>query len=297
MEQAIELQSTIGGRYRFEVRREDHSIKEEYEFDNLITDGGFTYVQSNAISLAVQYCRVGSGSTTPSVSDTQLVSQVASATNTSSTTSALTSSPYTSSYTVTYQFALGAAAGNLSEVGVGWAATGTTLYSRALILDGLGNPTTITVLSNEYLYVYYTAYINPPLTDGTGTLTISGTSYTWTSRAANAGNTTYWSIQNSFQQGGYVNTVVSNGGLGPITGNITGTQYIGVGTPTGTAASGVVSYTLSIPPASGNLPVPITAMGPVMIGPVSYQFQFSPGFAKNTSNTLTLNFSHTITRI
>lgn len=56
---------------------------------------------------------------------------------------------------LTRQFGEGVAAGIVAEVGAGWAASGDTLFSRALITDGAGNPTTITVLSDEYLTVIY----------------------------------------------------------------------------------------------------------------------------------------------
>lgn len=56
---------------------------------------------------------------------------------------------------LTRQFGEGVAAGIIAEVGAGWAANGDTLFSRALITDGAGNPTTITVLSDEYLTVIY----------------------------------------------------------------------------------------------------------------------------------------------
>jgi hypothetical protein len=65
------------------------------------------------------------------------------------------------------------------------------LYSRALILDGALNPTTITVLSNEYLTVYYQQRIQMPLTDASGSVTISGVgTFNYTRRTQNIQNTT-----------------------------------------------------------------------------------------------------------
>ena len=101
-------------------------------------------------------------------------------------------SPYYISHIVEYHFAIGAAAGNLSELGVGWASSGTTLFSRALILDSGGTPTTITVLSDEYLYVTYEHRFYPSETDATGSIVFTGNiggTYTYTLRPAQIDST------------------------------------------------------------------------------------------------------------
>lgn len=54
---------------------------------------------------------------------------------------------------------MGVAAGNLSEVGMGWG--NSNLWNRALIKDINGNPTTITILSDEYLDVVSEIRIYP----------------------------------------------------------------------------------------------------------------------------------------
>lgn len=50
-------------------------------------------------------------------------------------------------------FARGAAAGNVSELTTGYAANNVSAMARALVRDAMGNPTTITVLSDEVLTV------------------------------------------------------------------------------------------------------------------------------------------------
>jgi hypothetical protein len=297
MQLNIPITTQIGGRFKCEVRREDHSVKQVVEFDNLITNIGFNYIQTNNFTATLIYARVGTGNTIPTTSDTNLVSQIASVSYTSFSSTALASSPYTASNTVTFQFGLGAAAGNLSEIGVGWTTTGSTLYSRALIVDGAGNPTTITVLSNEYLYVYYTAYINPPLTDGTGTVVLNGTTYNWTSRAAIAGSVGWApSVALNGQPG---SLTVSNGAIQGITSNISlgssnnspALSYI-----TCSASGGVITPILSLPPTQGNVTGGISALS-YYVGNTNWQYGFSPAIPKTSSNTLTLNFTHTFTRI
>src|SRR5690606_4774599 len=67
--------------------------------------------------------------------------------------------------TVSHQFGQGQAAGNLSEIGIQHTSTSGPLWSRALILDGQGNPTTITVLPDDFLTCYYTLRIMIPKED------------------------------------------------------------------------------------------------------------------------------------
>ena len=100
--------------------------------------------------------RVGSGNSTPVASQTQLDNTIASTTTVLSgselTSKQTTTSPYYAAAKRTYRFAEGVAAGNISEVGCGWG-TGLALWNRALVKDLNGNPTTITVLSDEFLDV------------------------------------------------------------------------------------------------------------------------------------------------
>ena len=171
------------------------SRKTVAEFDNIITNQGLNELGTRTIkgtSSVTYYCHVGSGNTAAAATDTGLQTFVAS-TNTyqsESTTAQVSASPYYISYAVTHRFGQGAAAGNLQEVGMGWAATGTVLFSRALILDGVGAPTSITVLSDEYLDVTYEFRIYPPMGDATGTATIGGVSYDYIARACIVNNIT-----------------------------------------------------------------------------------------------------------
>src|SRR5690606_39029584 len=64
-----------------------------------------------------------------------------------------------------HQFGQVKSAGNLSEVGILRSSTTGPLWSRALILDGQGNPTTITVLPDDFLTCYYTLRIMIPKED------------------------------------------------------------------------------------------------------------------------------------
>ena len=185
----INLSSAMSGRFTLVKGKCDadgNTITAEKvaEFDNIITDQGLNRIGNNGISGSTSYVHVGTGNTTPAATDTGLVTFVA-ASNTQqslSETAQTSTSPYYLSRARTVRFGAGAAAGNLAEVGVGWAASGTVLFSRALILDGGGSPTTITVLSDEYLDVTYELRIYPPAADATGTITLDGVVYDYTAR-------------------------------------------------------------------------------------------------------------------
>lgn len=143
------------------------------------------------------YCHVGTGTATPSVSDTALASFTAGAAWNAGlglgSYWAQGSPPYYGSHRHWYRFNAGFAGGavNLNEVGVGFTITTGNLTARALTVNGSGVPTTVTVLADEYLDVYYTRRNYPGLiadeslgtySEQSGTVDIDGTTYNYTMR-------------------------------------------------------------------------------------------------------------------
>lgn len=147
-------------------------------FPNLITNNGMELLKGSGF---LSYIMVGSGSTAPAKTDTTLGAFVAGMTGTVSqgpNDFTPVDYPWCSAQT-TCQFAKGAAAGNLSELGVGISQT--NMFARALIKDTNGNPTTITVTSIELLTVTYQWRVYFDLTySHTDTFTINSTTYTTT---------------------------------------------------------------------------------------------------------------------
>lgn len=176
----------LAGDYKFTVLDgATRQVKHQTDWmHNLITDIGLDRFGTG--SALGGFCRIGTGTTAPANADTQLVSQSAStSTLVGLTAKANAGSPnYETTATVVFEFALGAVVGNMAEVGIGWASTGATLFSRARIVDGGGSPTTITVLVTEILQVTYRLTVFPQITDSTGTVVISGITYNYTSRAS-----------------------------------------------------------------------------------------------------------------
>ncbi|WP_111891580.1 hypothetical protein [Acinetobacter sp. MB5] len=173
----------IGARFKLVARKADGRIARETDwFCNLVLDTGLAQM---SVGTWISQCCVGTGNSTPVATQTALDAFLASTTTQQATSSAVqvTTAPYYYSATVTWRFGLGVAAGNISEVGLGWG--NTTLWNRALIKDANGNPTTITVLSDEYLDVVSEVRVYPAqilsgsfnLVDKTGAL-INSYSYT-----------------------------------------------------------------------------------------------------------------------
>lgn len=80
----------------------------------------------------------------------------------------------TLSLTRTFEFSLGEKVGTFSEIGLFSSPSSSDLIAGQLIKDELGNPTTITLLSDEQLIVTYTIDLTVPnnsINSGTGTVT------------------------------------------------------------------------------------------------------------------------------
>jgi hypothetical protein len=185
-------------------------------FQNLITNQGLDRIGNAQTYLLA--CQVGSGSTPPANNNTSLQTFVAGTSTIQDTVNgAQAAPPYYAFARRTFRFAAGTAAGNLSEVGVGWTSTGSNLFSRALIVDGLGNPITITVLSDEVLDVTYELRNYPNATDVNSNITITGAgTFTLITRGFGVTSSTFWSGTPAATLANAGNQGVTNGPLVPI---------------------------------------------------------------------------------
>ena len=269
-------------------------------FPNLITNGGLERMGDNSDWLSRTY--VGSGSAAPNFNDSAMNNFVAVTTsNQSAVTGSQSTAPYFAWVRVTRRFAAGAAAGNLSEAGVGW---DTALFSRALIVDALGNPTTITVGAEQFLDVTYEFRFYPKTTDDTGSFTLTGSiggTYDYIFRAAKV------TIQNTVnawevaQNGTILNGVTSNsngrrvydGAIGPITGEPSGQVDTAnsIGVSAYSAGSLLSKATLQFGLDSANFATGI-ASARVKMGIGAFQVEFTPAIMKTNERLLSLEFSH-----
>lgn len=186
------------------VSNEDGSVSEiegsrekVAEFPNLILDSGLNLVGEHSLSSSIVAFHVGSGNSPPTVLDSGLdnyIASTASAAGASNQNTQTAVEPYYLSYQITKRFDEGDAAGNISEVGAGRTIGNTDLFSRALVLDSGGNPTTISIAANEYLDVTYELRIYPPSGDVTGSTVIDGITYDYTARACNIDSLGSWNF-------------------------------------------------------------------------------------------------------
>ena len=148
---------------------------------NMILDSGLNALGYGSICGG---CKVGTGSTPVSATQTDLASSLVSTTTVQSdSVGRISTAPYYSWGRRTYRFNQGVAAGNLTEVGV-YGQNATSLFSRALIVDTEGNPTTLTILSDEWLDITYELRIYQDLVDKTYNLTLLGVNHVVTVRPA-----------------------------------------------------------------------------------------------------------------
>ncbi len=150
----VQINNSVGARFKLVARKAstEEITRETGWFKNIVLDTGLNQM---SVGTWIDRVRVGSGNSTPVASQTQLDNTIASTTivqDSGSVTKQTTTSPYYAAAKRTYRFAEGVAAGNISEVGCGWG-EGLALWNRALVKDLNGNPTTITVLNDEFLDV------------------------------------------------------------------------------------------------------------------------------------------------
>ena len=263
-------------------------------FDNLITNQGLDSLGFRTDGSNFYHCKVGSGSTTPAVTDVGLVNVLGDAGNGADTHGFTTTAPFYSWRRMEYTFNPGQATGNVSEISVGWDTTNASAFSRALVTEN-GSPITITVLPDDYLTVYYEFRLYPNLSDVTGTVTIGGTTHSFIGRAANVGTsqwTGYWAGHNPI---GSLNGVVCrDGGIGTVFSDPLYTQTTSVSSlsPTyGTYVPGTYyrDVTFTIPVDQGNLTNFIKSLL-LSIREGAFQYEFTPNIQKTINNSLTLTF-------
>lgn len=198
------------------------NVKQEVgPFSNLITDAGLNRIGTAGGVLS--NCYVGTGTVPPAVTDTNMSSFKVTANSRGAKVATAPVAPtWFSQVAYTFTFNAGTINGNITEVGIGWAASPVgALWSRELIVDSAGNPIAITVLENEILEVVYALrqYFNP--NDFTGSFVLNGITYNYTGRDSYLGGA---SITDSNPVKALCIGLCFTGSpaLGPVTGTITG---------------------------------------------------------------------------
>lgn len=153
----LENRAELAGRVKLQISEGARGTIDYPWQDNMILDQGFVQLIVNTRTttiVALHSFGVGSSSQPVQHTDTGLIAPIA--------FTPATSSNITHGWDAvggfgwsrkTQSFARGAAAGNISELTTNHAANNTSAMARALVLDVQGNPTTITVLSDEVLTI------------------------------------------------------------------------------------------------------------------------------------------------
>ena len=179
-----EFKTGLAGLYKIEAVRPDGERRLLLDwFDNLILDAGLNRLGSGG---AFDRCMVGTSSTPVTPSQTALGAQIASTTTIEASTNGTNLGGGYAWARRTFRFPVGAATGNITEVGVGWSST--DCFSRALTVDGGGTPVTITVLADEFLDVTYELRLHWPTVDISVNAFISSTSHAVVTRASQVGS-------------------------------------------------------------------------------------------------------------
>jgi hypothetical protein len=286
----------VRGFFKLRAHKLDGSSRDLTDwFPNLITDAGLNRIGNGDYVVA---CHVGTNNAAPANGDTALGGFVAgTATVTNTSNGAQSSEPYYGWKRWTFRFGIGEAAGNLSEIGIATARTNggsTIMFSRALILDEFGDPTTITIGADEILDATYELRLYPPLTDDERTITITGSGdHDTVTRASQVTGVNTWSVRlglrGSFSTANPITAY--NGTLGAITSTPSGSSGVSANTfdyaydNNSLLRNGGGSFTLSQGNLSGGITATrwITSLG-------TYQTSYDPPIDKTLTKTLVLNY-------
>lgn len=180
----VEFRSSVAGFFTATLldakafrERGEEVVRRRLHFQNLVTDAGLNRVcnMGNQVRLSevLVFCWVGTGSTAPAVTDTDLVGYLAETQNDSGFSEVdgygpvgggPGGAPEYVSRTVTRVFLEGEANGNLTEVAMAENAHagGPTMWTRQLFLDEFSVPTTIVKTSAELLKIEYEVRVYIP---------------------------------------------------------------------------------------------------------------------------------------
>lgn len=158
----ITIKTGLEGRFNIQVLR-NNIVVQETEFLNTITNNGLDMFGT---MYPLNYCNVGigvlTGDLTGATSLNSFAFNVAGGSAPSSTVTRSSSSPYYVERILYWRKDSISSNYNLTEISVGNSNTNTQIFSLCTIKDGVGTPTTITVLAGDSLQVTYKirAYAN-----------------------------------------------------------------------------------------------------------------------------------------
>ena len=228
--QGPSIRTTVSGHVTLAVGKEDGSSHEvRADFPNMVLDSGLElYAKGTFVGSLSAFAHVGSSGAAVNAAQTGLLAHLGVGFRSANTYEVVSVDPFTVEQTSKYRFGAGVAQGNVAEIGFG-SSNGRDysyypLFSRALVLDEFGSPSAVTVLADEYLDVSYVLTFTTDIADVPFTMNLSTGSVSGVLRPSNLyalGSTSSYAIGAFAAEPGSLYEV-SNGTLGPITGEPTG---------------------------------------------------------------------------
>lgn len=300
----INISAGVKGRYTTTRRGPDGSIRGQLCFDNLILNSGIDDLFSTDNYMVASYIYLGTGTLPEEPTQTGMVqvARISGVVASWSSKDILGGSPYVIQLRRTVRFTAGSATGTFYEVGCGRRNDNTNLFSRSLIRDVDGEPTSLTVLSDETLDVTYDLYVHIDVSDRPFTLTLSTGSYDGVLRPI--GLTSYPGL--SFSYG--LNTSPTDGRIGrlalqspetPVSGtgvnvNPAVTRLLGAYTP----GQGYRDIRYTVPLAGGNnYGEGIPWMSVESRTFYAVQMTFDPPVPKNAERVFTITLRYSFSRL
>lgn len=281
----------LKGQYKIVINSANGIVKETDWFDNLITNTGLDFIGQEED--LVYYMRVGRGNTEPTFDDLNLDDVVTVAPGVLIESTSLGEPTFGTTKTHKYVFDYGSVIGEISELGTA-PSEYSDLFSRALIKDNSGNPTTLNVLSSEQLTVYYRLIMIPDLTDTVGTVEIMGTTYDYLLRICDVTN--FFILGEVYDMCAMSNPTAYNGPIQSVLG-FEPTGLSSGGTSTSNAyynGNYSCEYAYEFPKEAANFQEGITSVKIPFGYEVTshcYQIEFSPAIPKTSAHVLTLNLN------
>lgn len=305
------MKISMAGRFRIFVKDQEENVKIDTGwFDNLITNQGMDWFAVNPTGYSgtlSEFCCVGTGNTTPAFTDTVLTAALTPAAIFSSQSSSYVAGPpaYWSVLT-TYTWGQGSIVGNIAEIGIGDLIShsapytgAVALYSHALIVDGGGSPTTISVTATDTLSCTYEARLYLNTTDTSYSINIGGTTYSGIYRAMGITTPSFW-LGNQWPNNSIPSVLYYNGSIGAITTTPSGADIGGnpiqISWSAGpyTIGSYTRQFTSNIPANTGGA-INITAIG-LTTGLGKWQFSVSPALVRAAFQNISTTWAITWAR-
>ena len=182
------LETKVGVKGHFHVVKKRRGIiVQELDFDNIIVDTGlkiFASENSQYMLEKIQYCILGTGTSTPTSTDTSLQAGVSTTKKLYSSSSSKLGSGADRYLQTIYEYGLSDAVGTWTEVALTWVSGSniSPIFCRMLFKDDEGNPISIEKTGDDTLTIIYTLHFqrlsDTPTTniiniEGVGDVTVS----------------------------------------------------------------------------------------------------------------------------